>query len=296
MDGLRWLAFRHHQALAVTEYADDYKWAVLFAVAFPVARYGLGKAIYEPLGRHMMFAGKKGVLVPGSESAKRMSKWSESCWKMTAFGLMTVVGILVNYGQPWVKDTKHFWTGCTDLPCNHESPRVLRWQYSLAMGFYLYSIPTLFMWETRRKDFLENLVHHMATLMLVVYSHYVNFMRVGAMIMLLHDVCDIWLELAKLGQYSRNETLSTGMFVLFLLVWIAMRLVYFPFWILRSTIYEVISEVADKLPHIPIEPHYTLFNSLLILLVGLHVYWTFLIFKVIARKLRSGKTEDVRED
>jgi ceramide synthetase len=104
------------------------------------------------------------------------------------------------------------------------------------------------------------------------------------------------LELAKLCSYGRSEGLSTAFFVVFLVVWIAMRLVYFPLWIIRSCLYEVISEIADKQPEIPPEPHYTLFNGLLLTLLVLHIYWTFLIIKVVIRKLTSGKTEDVRED
>mmetsp|Transcript_4396 Transcript_4396/g.11015 ORF Transcript_4396/g.11015 Transcript_4396/m.11015 type:complete len:307 (-) Transcript_4396:85-1005(-) len=294
--GVRWLLDNHHKALAVTEYSSDYKWAVVLAVLYPLARLLLNALLFQPLGRVMMFRGKKDALPPGSDGAKAMSKWTESCWKMTAFGGLAVAGLAVAWDEPWLTDTRAFWAGCTDFPCNHKSGRDLRWYYSAEMGFYIYSIPSLFLWETRRKDFLEHAAHHFVTLFLIVYSHYVNFMRAGAMVMLLHDVCDIWLELAKLGNYAGSEVLSTTFFVVFLLVWIAMRLVYFPAWIIRSTLYEVISEVADKVPHIPREPHYSLFNGLLITLLVLHVYWTFLILKVVAGKLKSGKTKDVRED
>lgn len=50
----------------------------------------------------------------------------------------------------------------------------------------------------RRKDWLESMVHHIATIALLLYSYYVNFTRVGIMVMLLHDVSDIFLEAAKL--------------------------------------------------------------------------------------------------
>ena len=296
MDGVVWLASNHRNALAVTEYSGDYACALLLALLYPLARLALSSALYAPLGKRVMFGGKKDGAVRGPEAEKRMSKWTESCWKMTAFGGMTALGAAVVWDAPWLTDTRQFWAGCTDFPCNHPSGWLLRCQYSAAMGFYIYSIPSLFFWETRRKDFLENFVHHLVTLFLIVYSHYVNFMRVGGVVLLLHDVCDIWLEVAKLGQYANSEAFSTAMFVVFLLVWIAMRLVYFPLWVINSTLYEVITEVADKVPHIPREPHYSLFNGMLITLLVLHAYWTFLIFKVVVRKLSSGKTEDVRED
>uniref|UniRef100_A0A061RHE7 Acyl-CoA-dependent ceramide synthase n=1 Tax=Tetraselmis sp. GSL018 TaxID=582737 RepID=A0A061RHE7_9CHLO len=296
MDGLKWLVDNHHKALSVTEYADDYRYAAAFALAFPCLRYILNKTMYEPLGKRFMFRGKKGKLLPGSDSAKRMSKWTESCWKMTVYSSFSLLGLIVSWNKPWLNDTRYFWRGCTDFPCNHPSSRDLRWLYSVSMGFYIYSIPSLFLWEIRRKDFLEQIAHHFVTLFLIVYSHYVNFMRVGGMVMLLHDLCDIWLEFAKLGNYANNEMLSTALFVVFLVVWIAMRIVYFPFWIIRSTLFEVLSEVHAIVPHVPREPHYTLFNGLLIVLLALHLYWTVLIIKVVLGKLRSGRTEDVRED
>jgi ceramide synthetase len=296
MDGVRWLLENHHKALAVTEYSNDYKYAVALAMTYPAVRLLLDNFVFQPLGRRVLFGSKKDTLVPGSDSAKKMSKWNESCWKMTAFGILAITGLVVAWDEPWFSDTKHFWVGCTDFPCNHHSGRDIRWFYSMEMGFYIYSIPSLFFWETRRKDFLEHAAHHHVTLFLILYSHYVNFMRVGVMVMVLHDVCDIWLEIAKLGNYANSEILSTGFFIVFLMVWISMRLVYFPLWIIRSTMYEVISEVADKVPHIPREPHYSLFNGLLITLFLLHIYWTFLILKVVKGKLKSGKTQDVRED
>lgn len=42
------------------------------------------------------------------------------------------------------------------------------------------------------------MVHHIATVLLLVYSYYVNFARVGTMVLITHDISDIFLELAKL--------------------------------------------------------------------------------------------------
>ncbi len=36
--------------------------------------------------------------------------------------------------------------------------------------------------ETRRKDFLESMVHHFVTLWLMTYSYYMNFTRIGIMV------------------------------------------------------------------------------------------------------------------
>lgn len=47
----------------------------------------------------------------------------------------------------------------------------------------------------------------------------------------------------------------------------------------RSTLTEPL-HYADMHGIANVEPHYTIFNGLLLLLLVLHIYWTWLIFKV----------------
>ena len=70
----------------------------------------------------------------------------------------------------------------------------------------------------------------------LAYSYYVNFSRVGIMIMLLHDISDIFLEAAKLFRYCRRQTLALVAFVLFFVSWVVCRLIYYPLVIIRSTL------------------------------------------------------------
>lgn len=55
--------------------------------------------------------------------------------------------------------------------------------------------------QVRRKDWAESMTHHVATVILLVYAYYVNFARVGTMVLLVHDVSDIFLESAKLARW-----------------------------------------------------------------------------------------------
>jgi hypothetical protein len=132
-----------------------------------------------------------------------------------------------------------------------------------AAGFYTYSIFALLFWETRRKDFGVSMSHHVATVVLIVMSYICRFVhecncpsirndtqhcqvlmlllflnrlsRAGSVILAVHDASDIFLEIGKMAKYSSCEGLAVVAFLLFVASWILLRLIIFPFWILRST-------------------------------------------------------------
>ena len=121
-----------------------------------------------------------------------------------------------------------------------------------------------------------------------------SFTRVGVMVFLCHDVNDIFLEAAKLARYARTQTAPTALFVLFALSWFVSRLFYFPKYIIASVWVDPVELVA-KPNNIDTQPHWGFLVGLLCFLLVLHAYWSVLILRVIARNLREGQPDDVRE-
>ena len=62
-----------------------------------------------------------------------------------------------------------------------------------------------------------------------------RFARVGSVVLALHDANDVFLEIGKMSKYGGAETLASIAFVLFVVSWLLLRLIYYPFWILWST-------------------------------------------------------------
>ncbi|KAH9530537.1 hypothetical protein CY35_20G009500 [Sphagnum magellanicum] len=275
----------------------------IFAIIFPLVRYLLDSFMFERLGKRFIsgFAcsSKKGLSeVEKDGNYKRLAKFKESAWKFVYYLTAETLALTITYNEPWFKDTKQFWIG-PDQQCwpDQKAKLKLKLLYTFAGGFYTYSIFALLFWETRRKDFGVSMAHHVATLALILISYMCRFSRAGSMVLALHDASDVFLEIGKLTKYCGSEIVPSISFLIFALSWLILRLIYFPFFIIWSTSYEVLLLLdREKTPEGPWL--YYILNTLLISLLVLHMYWWILIYRMIVRQVeaRGKMSHDVRSD
>ncbi|KAG9155616.1 hypothetical protein Leryth_017038 [Lithospermum erythrorhizon] len=179
---------------------------------------------------------------------------------------------------------------------NQELKSSIKIIYMCQCGFYTYSIAALLTWETRRKDFAVMMAHHVVTVILISYSYMTSFFRSGCIILALHDASDVFLEGAKVFKYSEKEFGASIFFGLFAISWLILRLIFFPFWVIRSTSY-YLCEVLNLSESYHTALYY-IFNTMLLTLLVFHIYWWILINAMIMRQLKNrGKVgEDIRSD
>ncbi|KAE9597941.1 hypothetical protein Lal_00029583 [Lupinus albus] len=271
-----------------------------FALFFPSVRFLLDTFIFEKVAKRLIFGkGNEMLDFQTDERRKKIKKFKESAWKCLYFLSAEILALSVTYDEPWFTNTSHFWVGPgTQLWPDQKIKLKLKLVYMYAAGFYTYSIFALIFWETRRSDFGVSMGHHVATVILIVLSYIFRFARVGSVVLAIHDASDVFLEIGKMSKYSGAETMASFAFILFVLSWIILRLIYYPFWILWSTSYEVLLTL-DKEKHPRDGPiYYYVFNSLLYCLLVLHIYWWVLIFRMLVKQIQArGKlSEDVRSD
>lgn len=68
----------------------------------------------------------------------------------------------------------------------------LKFYYLTQTAFYIHQMLILNA-EARRKDHFQMMTHHVITVILMAGSYFSNFTRVGCLIMVLMDWCDIFL-------------------------------------------------------------------------------------------------------
>ncbi|KAI9533240.1 Ceramide synthase 2 [Dissostichus eleginoides] len=214
-----------------------------------------------------------------------LKKFREASWRFTFYLLAFIAGLAALIDKPWLYDLKEMWQGfpvLTLLPSQY-------WYYMIELGFYgslLFSVAS----DVKRKDFKEQIVHHVATILLISFSWCVNYIRAGTLIMLVHDSSDYFLESAKMFNYAGWRNACNYIFIVFAAVFIISRLVIFPFWIIYCTwVYPVTMY----------EPFfgYYFFNGLLMVLQCLHIFWAVLIIRMAIRFLtHNEKVDDERSD
>ncbi|XP_041075335.1 ceramide synthase 2 [Polyodon spathula] len=213
-----------------------------------------------------------------------LKKFEEACWRFVFYLSAFIGGFAALYDKPWFTDTLEIFNGFpkqTLLDSQY-------WYYIIEMSFYcslLFSVA----FDVKRKDFKEQIIHHLATLNLLAFSWCCNYIRVGTLVMLIHDTSDVLLESAKMFNYAGFTTICNSLFVLFSIVFIITRLVIFPFWIIHCTwFYPVL--------FFPPFFGYYFFNAMLIVLQMLHIFWTCLILRMVKKFIFGNMVGDERSD
>ena len=84
-------------------------------------------------------------------------------------------------------------------------------------GFY-YALLIGSIFDVKRSDFWELVFHHIITIFLLSISWTINFVRVGSLVLLSHDISDIILEAGKLVRYYGSPHFVTNCFFVAFLV------------------------------------------------------------------------------
>ncbi|XP_069505855.1 ceramide synthase 2 [Ambystoma mexicanum] len=213
-----------------------------------------------------------------------LKKFREACWRFTFYLVAFIAGIVVLADKPWFYDLREVWKGFpkqTLLPSQY-------WYYMIELGFY-WSLLFRVASDVKRKDFKEQIIHHLATIILISFSWCANYIRVGTLIMAVHDASDYLLESGKMFNYAGWKNLCNNIFIVFSAVFIITRVVIFPIWIIHCTWVYPVQTYAPFFG-------YYFFNAMLAILQCLHVFWAYLIL-CMAYKFITGQTlEDERSD
>jgi hypothetical protein len=156
----------------------------------------------------------------------------------------------------------------------------------MELAFYIHALIYTLRFDARRSDWNQFIIHHVSTILLTGCAYYFRQHRVSVMILILHNVSDIFLYSAKVSKYLGYEGMTDALFVLFAASFLLCRVIGLPYFIPYFSIMKA-EFVAFRQTQ----------NMLFTILIGLHVFWFGLIVKIARKKFVSGGSlEDCRED
>lgn len=240
----------------------------------------------------------------------KLAKYGESLWFFVYYLTVFSSGIIYLWDKEWLWDPRKYWhVDPLQVP---EFPVGLQVIYITQTAFYIgASIVILFLSNARanHKDKLIMMGHHFVTITLLGISYGFGQHRIGSVVLILHDVSDIFLEGAKLFRYGGFEGVTNAGFGIFALVFFVSRLIVFPLRILYAIIMYyppgVVYTIAQC--NLPIakctEPVFftisipSFWLALLGTLQCLHIYWFYLIFRMVIKAIAERHVEkDIRSD
>ncbi|XP_029652332.1 ceramide synthase 5-like [Octopus sinensis] len=325
--GTSWTDLESHEKNVYYPRAADMSLAVLVAVVFLAFRYCYESLIIVPIGRYLGIrehqrkvshnpvleqvyrknkasiddTQMKHLIKETSMNSQHIKKWMrmrrlqdapstmlkfrECSWHLLFYTSACIYGIIILWDKHWVWHTEDCWRGWP----NHNVGTDLYYYYLFELAFYGSLILSLLM-DIKRKDLKVMIIHHVATIILLSMSWFLNFVRIGSLTLIVHDIVDPSLVAAKMAKYSKKQTLCEIVFGVFAALWMISRLGIYPFWVLRSVYFEIHDHVASF-------PSFIVFASLLFILQILHIVWTYMIIRIAFQKYTHGQiNQDVRSD
>jgi len=249
-----------------------------------LARIAFSKILYEKCG---IFKSKKAA---------------DECWKWFYYLISGVTAGIFAYKLGILQKEYLCWTEY-DFPTHnnftHFSHHGYLFQlfYHIEIGFSLAAFPLLyFKIEENRSDIMLLYGHHFVTFCLLAGSNWVGMEKIGLLVLFLHDCSDVFLEFAKFSRSQEFPQWTQNLsFVICLASWVVFRLIYFPFWVLWTIVFDSSNYIKIAMG-IPFFCHKAIFLILLGSLLIMHFYWSYLLGKIVYNFLVKGEVpNDIRE-
>lgn len=254
----------------------------VLAIAFFALNWGFRLLVVQPLVKSCLTL-KRAMLI----------KYVQSVMEVIIYSGFTIIGLAVVPTQDWVWPSAKWWIGFADGGHELMQPD-LRCYYLMYIARYSQAIVSV-LFETKRKDFLEMMVHHVVTVVVCCVSYVYGWNRIGVVVMLLVDPGDVPLHLAKLCKYTAAVTkrhfwhvLADRLFEVFAVVFLVTRIFMYSY-VCWSAHIEATRYFAKGIPEWSCV-------VLLYTLLILQLYWFNLIIKVAIKFIRGEIREDPRSD
>jgi hypothetical protein len=153
----------------------------------------------------------------------------------------------------------------------------------IQLGYHLFSL-FQHMLKKPKNDYIEMLLHHLVTVALISIAYFMNYVTISVVILFVHDFSDVFGYIVRIFVDTEYKSITLVGYVGLLVTWLYLRIIVFPFDIIRNSIY--------LNPTIRSMPGTVLLSVMLHCLVVLHVYWYYLFIQMGLRFVKTKTAQD----
>eukprot|EP00038_Savillea_parva_P018067 m.22362 g.22362 ORF g.22362 m.22362 type:complete len:367 (+) comp3976_c0_seq2:2-1102(+) len=279
--------------IIVSVRSDPLRWVELLEYTVVFVAFVAGcKALFVRLGRYIITA-------KNLKQARNLRKFGDQSWQLVIHIFMTIAEIYllgresVNwewYENPTSLESGGMWDNRVDQAADDPE---LRSFYLAQLVVWTVTAVCHRFYDARHKDYFVMYSHHVATVVLIGGSYLLGSLRIGLLVLFLHDASDIFVDLLKMTNYAGLDAdagyyLTELVFVLQLATWAYARLYTYPIKGVMATWQSVGPFSHTTLQHFGL----LLMGSFLTFLVVLHIWWYFLFLRILYRLLTAESAHD----
>jgi len=164
------------------------------------------KVLSERVGRFLSDLVFDQKLVDEKPLAARiqLKKWQEQTWQLVVHTSASLFEFMILSDEEWWSKPETSW-----VPHPFEQRGKFRTDlqvfYMAQLAVWMYTCIVHRFVDERRKDYFVMYLHHIVTIALVGLSWAVGYMRIGILVLFVHDVSDIFVDLLKMVNYLKLE-------------------------------------------------------------------------------------------
>jgi len=284
-------SFHHHVELRRAQ-NTNYNWpsysdfipSIFYFLVLSCIRK-IAEYIFVPIYMNKLESKYKGEL-----REEKANKASKAVYKFVYFTLSTIMGYYVLKDEDYLPRSL-FGTGdihkiYKGFPFIDKAP-YFNMYYMVQFGFHLESLVS-HTFSKPRSDYMEMMLHHIVTLLLIFLSYMSNYSTPGVIILFLHDWSDILVSVVKaIVDLKTPSWLIGGVFTTLMVSWAYTRLYVFPFEVIRVCCFG-----AYHSPNMT-QNSLILQTSMLLILLVLHIYWFAIFCQILYHFAAKKKKQDM---
>ncbi|XP_044261177.1 ceramide synthase 5-like [Tribolium madens] len=212
-----------------------------------------------------------------------LRKLNESLWRLVYYSSVCAYVLWVLWDKPWFWDSNNFW-----IHFYSQSVSTDIWCHFMICTAYMWTALWSIYFDINRKDFFLMLIHHIGIITTSFFVWKMNVIQMYSVALLLHDLCDIFLEIAKTANYLGCKKGCNVALVVFTGVWIVCRFGLYPNWVIRRWLVDAHQFLPDLSNYLA----YYIMTGCLFTYVLLNSIWTVSIIKIVVRNVCSKTGKD----